>query len=620
MDIKKRSRTELKSYFIKNAIPTANNFADLIEAQINQLDDGVVKAAGSPLSVQAAGDDTSLKEALSLYSSFADPSPSWTLRLRPRVELGEAATARTGLAISDAQGKDRLFIKQEDGFVGVGTVEPTHALHVKGSGAVGLFESTAGQAYLRLAANDGLANRVEVCNRGGGRLALRTAAGDAVSVLRDGNVGVRQDSPRRALHVGDSGQLQLAPANSVSADSEAGIYWHSDDNYRIARERGPWSAPDYQQLQIRFATGITLEPGTGDNAGHGRSFVEIRRGKGLRVSQGTVGIGPGEPGAARMRVASSAADYLHVQPQDGAGELRLIGWGKGWNINAQTNGKHLYINRGSGDQSNLYLGRQGKELVVLGNGNVGVGMTPTVSFEVKGNIQCNRIDTAAGFAINGQRNNHIEVDGALYRKGGQVFLTVDDSLYVRDSGGGKVFHFDTNKGALSLDGLSAEGDITVKGTTLTQQLKVMTQSFKVGGNANTFYPIIWDDQGWGDGPLEIEITRANVHLDGEWKGSLVAWFRVHSTNWGHGSHFCRCEIHSFRRRFVAWYTCAPQSGHAIIWLRGAHTYHWRSNHPAAVTDSAAKTGKKVGGATFNTRTGVDSALNQDDVWEHHHKP
>ena len=31
MDIKKSDRTALKSYFVKNAVPTAGNFADLID-------------------------------------------------------------------------------------------------------------------------------------------------------------------------------------------------------------------------------------------------------------------------------------------------------------------------------------------------------------------------------------------------------------------------------------------------------------------------------------------------------------------------------------------------------------------------------------------------------------
>ena len=75
MEIKKRSRAELKSYFVKNAIPTENNFADLIDGALVQRDDGLVKLPGDPLSLEATGDDTSQKPALSLYRSFTDPQP-----------------------------------------------------------------------------------------------------------------------------------------------------------------------------------------------------------------------------------------------------------------------------------------------------------------------------------------------------------------------------------------------------------------------------------------------------------------------------------------------------------------------------------------------------------------
>ena len=41
-----KNRTDLKSYFVKNAIPTEGNFADLIDSQLNQTQDGVFKPDG----------------------------------------------------------------------------------------------------------------------------------------------------------------------------------------------------------------------------------------------------------------------------------------------------------------------------------------------------------------------------------------------------------------------------------------------------------------------------------------------------------------------------------------------------------------------------------------------
>ncbi len=124
MDIRKADRTALKSYFVKNAIPTESNFAELIDAGLNQKDDGIAKLPGEPLSLQGEGADTSLKKALNFFKSFADQKPAWTLNLNPRVTLGNPQTARPGWSIGDGDGNSRLFIDQGTGHVGLGTVEP----------------------------------------------------------------------------------------------------------------------------------------------------------------------------------------------------------------------------------------------------------------------------------------------------------------------------------------------------------------------------------------------------------------------------------------------------------------------------------------------------------------
>lgn len=133
MDISKRNRGDLKSFFVTNAIPTESNFADLIDGMLNQKEDGIVKPPGSPLCVEAVGDGTSQKRLLNLYESFADESPAWTLSLRPRTEPLDPLSAKSGLSISDAGGSSRLFIDRVSGNVGVGTLEPAARLHVAGA-------------------------------------------------------------------------------------------------------------------------------------------------------------------------------------------------------------------------------------------------------------------------------------------------------------------------------------------------------------------------------------------------------------------------------------------------------------------------------------------------------
>ncbi len=454
MEIKKRNRAELKSYFVKNAIPTENNFADLVDAALIQASDGVAKPSGDPLSVEAVGDDTSRKQVLNLYSSFSDNGPAYSIELKPRSEPNNAATGKDGLSISDGAGTSRLFIQANTGNIGIGTNEPSHPLHVKADDAVGLLESTGSTAYLRLSTNEGMDNRVELANRPGGRLALSTAGGgDSLNILRGGNIGVREISPQRPLHVGAGGQISVAQGNTVSADGMPGLYWHSNNEYSLHRTSGAWNGPNYQQLVIDFQTGIILRPGTGNNAGHGKSYVNITEGKGLRVEQGTLVVGGTDPGESKLRVQNSATDFTSTQfAASGCGELRMVGWASGWNINAQTNGKHLYINRDSGGNSNLYLGRAGLELQVQADGRVGILSEPlgSAALTVNGNIRTNGVVRAdSGLDVGGGNlSSHINKDGAIYRFDGQVYIVVDDNLYIRDSGGGVKFHFDTNSGQL----------------------------------------------------------------------------------------------------------------------------------------------------------------------------
>jgi len=133
MKIDKTGRDTLKSYFVKNAVPTASNFEDLVNAGLNQRDDGIAKLPGEPLSVQADGDEASQKKVINFYRNFNDPAPAWTLALSPRGDPRNPQTGRAGLGVTDGAGSARLFIDQATGNLGVGTVTPEARLEVAGT-------------------------------------------------------------------------------------------------------------------------------------------------------------------------------------------------------------------------------------------------------------------------------------------------------------------------------------------------------------------------------------------------------------------------------------------------------------------------------------------------------
>ncbi|MCP4657441.1 MAG: tail fiber domain-containing protein, partial [bacterium] len=65
-------------------------------------------------------------------------------------------------------------------------------------------------------------------------------------------------------------------------------------------------------------------------------------------------------------------------------------------------------------------------------------------FEVGGGV----LRVQDGLRVDGNRSTHLINDGTFYRYNGQVYINVDDNLYIRDSTSGTRFHFNTNNGWL----------------------------------------------------------------------------------------------------------------------------------------------------------------------------
>ena len=117
-----KSRQELRSRFVRNAIPTETDFADLIAASLNQADDGVLKLPDQPLGLVRQKPDQPV------LRFFADPNAEGSVW---QVQLG--AGDKPGFGLAGADGKLALFVDGATGNVGIGTVNPGNKLTVQGN-------------------------------------------------------------------------------------------------------------------------------------------------------------------------------------------------------------------------------------------------------------------------------------------------------------------------------------------------------------------------------------------------------------------------------------------------------------------------------------------------------
>jgi hypothetical protein len=146
IDDSKRSRDALKGYFVKNAIPTEGQFAQLIDSGLNQREDRLVKPLGGPLSIEATGPESGPRKVLDFYDNLAEAQPTFSLGLRMKPN-----DARRGLTVSDGAGNARLAIEATSGNVGIGTTEPKQRLDIAGDiGFFGRQALIADASWLRL--------------------------------------------------------------------------------------------------------------------------------------------------------------------------------------------------------------------------------------------------------------------------------------------------------------------------------------------------------------------------------------------------------------------------------------------------------------------------------------
>ena len=241
-----KTRQAIKNRFVRNAIPTQADFADLIDASLNQADDGLLKLPNEPLGLVRQQPD---KPVLRFYDSPDATESAWQIYLSADNKAGFA------LVNTDKDGyiSSRLFLDAVTGNVGIGTTKADAKLTVQGGMQIADTVTIGGRVDILTASNpirfsstwtgfpDDKTNGAEISNDVTGHKTLmiignKSAGGPRSVSIWDvlnvngslnvkstltaiGNVGIGTDVPGSKLHIVHSNQdpggntLILGPTN-----------------------------------------------------------------------------------------------------------------------------------------------------------------------------------------------------------------------------------------------------------------------------------------------------------------------------------------------------------------------------------------------------------------------
>jgi hypothetical protein len=405
MNINFKTRGELKNFFKKNAIPTAGNFADFIDAGVSQKDDGLLKPAGEPLSLEASIAAT--KPAIRFYESFVgNTNPTWV------VSLIEPVSHQSAFVLSDALGNTRLWIGQNGvvtapGALSVGSLTTTGATAAAGLTTSGLLSANAGinvtGAPLNVGTSAGTAQPLTVW----GPLTANSTA--TVNGLLTANGGVTTSGTVSTGALTVSGNVGLGTATpGAKLDVKGGAILDRGANAQIFTGIGGGELNRYLELlnSPGFGTASGLKAG-GVLVADAYAFANP--GKSDLVVKGKVAIATPTAGSALH--VNGGATVGPFAPFDVVGSLNVTGASAelgfvrrnlgSWPVTPAAGDRFIWYNPDG--VARLWTHVNGDLMTVKANGNVGLGTSdPQFRLQVMGRLKFFPDASSAGHWLVGQ--------------------------------------------------------------------------------------------------------------------------------------------------------------------------------------------------------------------------
>jgi len=482
-----KSRQELRSRFVRNAIPTETDFADLIAASLNQADDGVLKLPDQPLGLVRQKPD---QPVLRFFADPAAEGSAWQLQL--------GAGDKPGFGLAAADGKLALFVDGATGNVGIGTDSLAAKLHIAhanqepNGGA--LILGPISQSNLRLGYNQGYSW-------------IQSHGGKPLSINGIGNnVGIGTVNPGNKLTVQGNFNESKDPEGGIANGGLLALKGNAPQIDFIDTEHGDWSIHvnegrmyfirepwEHQDLVLDGRGNI----GIGSSVPQAKLNIREITGTPATALKGTLLLDHEDAGGASSIVFSSrvnrGSDYAFIEYRDRNAALPL-----------DPNVPHR------GEASLLTIGVQNDaedHIALMPSGNVGIGTTaPTCKLDVNGNAYISgslgiREGCEIMFSDGGQIRSKDDCHRILFRR-------IDSKMELREYGD-IVFSSGSTEGQeTSRMVIHGSGNVGIGSTKPGFKLDV-NGTVRLGGftteDKDEWPNIVWCrniDKGWDEGLIK----------------------------------------------------------------------------------------------------------------------